>query len=543
MKYFFILFIFLSPTLYAQEMIIDWDECFGGENYWSIANAIDVLPNGSIVTSITISENNEAYTNYHGDADEWVLILDSSGNIIENRCFGGGGEDVFQDIEVYNDYIYFIGYTQSTDGDVQSEPIGGYVDLWVVKTDFALNIIWERRYGCLGTQQFESAEVTEDGGLVLLMDFFSSGGGDVSEYYGNTDIWVCKIDTDGEIVWEKTLGNAWGTFAGNVLPLADGKTIVLGEMDIWGDMVECQGHNDNGTRDIWIVSLDETGEILWQKCYGGSDWEIAGDIIEDDEGYTFIGFTQSNDGDVSFNHGETNDETADLWLVHIDNTGNLLWEKSFGGTDDEFGKQLFKTINNGYILFGVTNSNDGDVNHSNCPDNAPYTCQLNTWVIELDSNRNIIWNKTYGSGLNNSSHEKNAVKRIGERDFMIAGSIRETDNHTGDVDCEPYPINSGKSAWIYRLYEPDTTNLSGLPYLSLKTYPNPANNRLLLDLPLHNDEIEIKIVDIFGNSIKHLTAIPNQTKVKWDCQNVAKGVYFYSAEIGGLYFKGKIFIQ
>ena len=71
-------------------MIVDWDECFGDSNTWSIARAIDVLSNGQIVTSITISENNDAYTNYHGDADEWVLILDSSGNIIQDRCFWGG---------------------------------------------------------------------------------------------------------------------------------------------------------------------------------------------------------------------------------------------------------------------------------------------------------------------------------------------------------------------------------------------------------------------------------------------------------------------
>ncbi|MFK5947490.1 MAG: hypothetical protein QM500_01815, partial [Methylococcales bacterium] len=261
MKYLFgFVFIFISHLIYSQEMIIDWDDCFGGSNTWSRARAIETLPNSNIVTSITINGYNEAFTNYHGATDEWVLVLDNTGNIIQDRCFWGDSIDVFQDIEIYDNYIYFIGYTQSTDGDVQSEPIGGYVDLWVVKTDFDLNIIWERRYGSLGVQELHTAKVTDEGGLVLLMDFFAMGGGDVSEYYGNTDIWVCEIDADGEILWEKTLGNAWGTYAGSVMQTQDGKTIVLGEMDIGGGMV-CQGHNDNGTRDIWIVALDETGEI------------------------------------------------------------------------------------------------------------------------------------------------------------------------------------------------------------------------------------------------------------------------------------------
>ncbi|OYT15393.1 MAG: hypothetical protein B7C24_13360, partial [Bacteroidetes bacterium 4572_77] len=146
-------------------------------------------------------------------------------------------------------------------------------------------------------------------------------GGDVSEYYGNTDIWVCEIDADGEILWEKTLGNEWGTYAGNILHTQEGNVIVLGEMDIGGGMV-CNGHNNNGTRDIWVVALSGTGELLWQKCYGGSAWEMGFGIIEDNGGYTITGLTQSHDGDISFNHG--NEEQSDIWLIHIDDTGNLL---------------------------------------------------------------------------------------------------------------------------------------------------------------------------------------------------------------------------
>jgi len=539
MKHLFIyLFMYSSFAVHSQEMIIDWDECFGATNYGSYSYAIESLPNGNIITSIVVNDNNPLLTNYHGESDPWVVLLNNNGEILIDRCFGGSNHESFEDIEIFDDFIYFIGYTTSSDGDVQSEPVGGAYDLWVVKTDSDLNIIWEQRYGSLGVQELHTAKVTEEGGLVLLMDFFVSGGGDVSEYYGNTDIWVCEINADGEILWEKTLGNAYGTFAGSVMQTQDGETIVLGEMDISGDMVECQGHNNNGTRDIWIVALDNTGEILWQNCYGGSAWEVGYDIIEDNEGYTFIGLTQSHDGDISFNHG--NEEQSDLWLVHIDTTGNLLWEITLGGSDIDDGIQIYKTSNNGYLLFGSSESTDGDVNHVNCP--YP-NCSTNTWVIETDSNRNILWNRTYGPQGLDSYHKMNGVKRIGERGFIIAGIIHESENHTGDVDCEPYPIDSGQSAWIYRLYKPDTTDLSDLPYLNLKTYPNPANNHLLIDLPQHNDEIEIKIVDIFGNSIKHLTAIPNQTKVKWDCQNVAKGVYFYSSEIGGLYFNGKIFIQ
>ena len=90
-KLFIYIFVLLSSIVSSQEMIIDWDECFGGSNTWSRARAIEVLSNSNIITSITIHEYNEAFTNYHGDTDEWVLILDSSGNIIQDRCFFWGG--------------------------------------------------------------------------------------------------------------------------------------------------------------------------------------------------------------------------------------------------------------------------------------------------------------------------------------------------------------------------------------------------------------------------------------------------------------------
>jgi len=539
MRYFFIfLLVFFSVLIFGQNMVIDWDKCLGGSTSSSYSDHIDVLPNRNIVGSIYAYQNHSAFTNYHGGGDPWVFMLDSHGILIKERCFGGTEYESFIDSEVFDEYIYFIGYTQSTDGDVQSEPIGGYADLWVVKTDFDLNIIWERRYGSLGIQELHKAKVTENGGLVLLMDFFDQGGGDVSEYYGNTDIWVCEIDADGEILWEKTLGNAYGTFAGSVMQTQDGKTIVLGEMDISGGMVECEGHNNDGSRDIWIVGLDETGEILWQNCLGGSHWEIGSDIIQEGGGYTFLGTTLSGDGDVEGYHWA--EWSGDAWLVHVDNIGNLVWQKCLGGYDVDAGGSLYKTETGGYLIFANTDSNDGDVNHSNCPDNHPH-CQTNTWVVELDADRNIIWNKTYGSAQNSSSNA--AVARINERDFIIADLIEEYDTHSGDVSCTPYPINSGKSAWIYRLYDPDTGGLSNFSTSGLKTYPNPANDQMFFDLPKHKDNITIEIQNIFGNTIKQLSAISNQIQIQWNCQNTASGVYFYHTEISGIIYRGRIVIQ
>ncbi len=496
-------FILIPITALSQDLIVDWDECFGDTEYWSYSDCIEFSPNNSTLVSVRVSTNNVAYTNYHGSGDAWVLILDISGNIIQERCFGGSGAEYFGDIEVTDEYVYFIGQTSSTDGDVQSETIGENRNLWVVKTDWELNIIWERQYGCLGTQAFEVAKVTEEGGLILLMDFFGQGGGDVSEYYGNTDIWVCEIDANGDILWEKTLGNATENLASDVIQLKNGNIVVLGETYGPGGMIECAGY---GNRDIWIAELDsQNHDIIWQNCYGGSLGDGSATIIEDESGFFIVGGTQSSDGNIeSYNHGG-----GDAWAFDIDFGGQLLWERCFGGTDGESLTNIFKTVEGNYLLFGRTGSTDGDVNNTNCP--YPF-CPTSAWVIELDNDKNILWNGTHGS-YDYSYFKRNGIRRVGERDFIIAGVVGEEGIQLGDVDCEPYPIHSGYSAWIYRLYDPNVGLQEYTHSLSLKTYPNPAFRpvQITFELPAISKESSSRSRIFLGRHLVARTAFAQRT--------------------------------
>lgn len=514
-------------------MIVDGGICFGANYEYSYSRAIEVLPNGYIVSFITVLDDNESFTNYHGNVESWVFILNEEGDITNEICFGGSGEDWFVDIEIFNECIYFIGQTESTDGDVQSEPIGETANLWVVKTDFDLNIIWEKQYGCYGTLQFESAKVTHEGGLLLLSDFFGTNGGDVSEYFGNTDIWVCEIDASGEILWEKTLGNEYMNYASNLIVNSIDNIVVIGETTNSGGMIEC---NCQGGRDIWVTELDgDTQEIIWQNCYGGSLGDGSISIFEDESCYFIVGGTQSSDGDIeSYNHGG-----GDAWVLQIDHSGQLLWERCFGGSNGEHIKNLFKTEDNSYLLFGITDSRDGDVNQTHCP--YP-NCQASTWVIELDSTKEMIWNGVHGSYAP-SYHEKNGIKRIGDKDFIIAGIVRYDGTHLGDVDCEPYPINSGKSAWIYRFYDPDVGIIKRPQNFSLKTYPNPAQTQITFELPVIAKETSIIIKNVFGKTVEELPLINRQSQLIWDCRNVASGIYFYHTKIGEKTHSGKILKQ
>ena len=115
-----------------------------------------------------------------------------------------------------------------------------------------------------------------------------------------------------------------------------------------------KGH---GNTDAWVVKLDATGKIVWQKCYGGSGFDQGVAIVETaDGGLVFAATTSSKDGDVVGNHGRT-----DVWVVKVDRTGTLLWQKCIGGTGSDSVNSLQKTSDGGFVVAGLTTSNDGDV--------------------------------------------------------------------------------------------------------------------------------------------------------------------------------------
>jgi hypothetical protein len=137
--------------------------------------------------------------------------------------------------------------------------------------------------------------------------------------------------------------------------------------------------NHGGNGDAWIVKLNSIGEIQWQKCLGGSNLDIAGAIQPtSDDGYVMAGYTHSNDGDVSGNHGGNDD----AWVVKLNSTGEIQWQKCLGGSGDDQAFDIQPTADGGYIMVGQSSSNDGDVsgNHGGNGD---------AWIVKLNSTGEI----------------------------------------------------------------------------------------------------------------------------------------------------------
>ncbi|MDR1874277.1 MAG: hypothetical protein LBQ90_04585, partial [Synergistaceae bacterium] len=215
-----------------------------------------------------------------------------------------------------------------------------------------------------------SIQQTRDGGYVVA-GYTSSADGDVSGFQGGwSDCWVVKLNATGSIEWQKAFGGSDFDTVTSIQQTIDGGYIVAGNtVSTDGDVSSFHG---KGKRNIWVVKLNAKGSIEWQKTPGGSRWSDASSIQQTtDSGYIVAGYTSSADGDVSGFQGGW----SDCWMVKLNAKGSIEWQKALGGSDRDEARSIQQTADGGYIVAGWTESTDGDVSGSHGSRDA--------WVVKL----------------------------------------------------------------------------------------------------------------------------------------------------------------
>jgi hypothetical protein len=228
-------------------------------------------------------------------------------------------------------------------------------------------------YGGSSSDGANSITNSTDGGYLLAGSTVSQDGDVMGKIGGGEDEdgWVIKLDGSENLMWEKTFGGSGTDRLLAIVPASGGGYVAAGFSDSnIGDV----GHNHGGGEG-WIIKFDGTGRIVWQKALGGSkfDFFISVDKTRDD-GYIAVGYTNSNDGDVSGFHGD-----FDAWVVKIDADGNKQWQRALGGTGRDVGNAVAQSPDGGYIVGGYTNSIDGDV-----AGKKGGAGNIDAWMVKLD---------------------------------------------------------------------------------------------------------------------------------------------------------------
>ncbi len=363
---------------------LDFIATYGGTKNESARAVSATTDGGYAILGYTQSIDGDILGRTQENFDYWVLKYDAS-NVLEwSKTYGGSLDDRGNDIIQTNDGGYAIlGSSASSDIDVTQN--AGSQDYWITKLDALGNISWQHSYGYSGLDSGLSLIQSSDNGFLLVgvLDVTASGGEGNSKTenrrHAGGDYWAIKLNAGGNEEWRKYFGGSFTDTPYDVLQVENGYLIV-GSSD--SDDVDIS--NNKGTYDFWVVKISTDGTLIWEKSYGGQEIDEAWGISPTSDGnYVIVGDTRSNDIDVSNNNG-----AADLWLIKISPSGELIWEKSFGGSSFDVGRSVSKTQDNGFILCGSSRSSDGDLNTNKGQNDA--------WIIKIDDNAVIQWQKTFG---------------------------------------------------------------------------------------------------------------------------------------------------
>ena len=283
------------------------------------------------------------------------------------RAYGGSNSDSTHSIQQTSDGGFIVA------GETSS--FGTNTDVWILKLDANGNISWQKNYGGNGVDVASSIQQTSDGGFIVA--------GETSSFGTDTDVWILKLDANGNISWQKNYGGNGVDVAHSIQQTSDGGFIVAGESKSFG----------TGDRDIWVLKINSSGGIQWQKTYG--------EDAADDSAYSV---QQTSDGGFIVAGETILTNVGDFWVFKLDANGVIQWQKKYGGTNADVANSIRQTSDGGYIVAGGTSSFThffGDI-----------------WVLKLDSAGAIQWENTYGGSFSNSA---NSIRQNSDGGYIVVG--------------------------------------------------------------------------------------------------------------------------
>ncbi len=410
-----------SYKLKKIRVVVEWQRAHGGYHLDEAYSIQQTRDGGYIVAGEAISESGEVKGN-HGGGDGWVIKLDEKGCIEWSRALGGSEVDDVRSVQQTRDGGFILAvYTRSNDGDVSGNH--GDADFWIVKLDSKGKIQWQRTLGGSGCDVISTVKQTEDGGYIAV-GTTESNDGDVSSSHGGPDIWVVKLDGNGKVQWEKTLGGSGRDEGYTIMPSGDEGCIVVG----WTASSDGDLAGGKGGSGLWIVKLDKRGNIEWQRLVKTFISTVYSIEQTRDGGYILAGHRWS--------YNNLFDIQGDFWVAKLDSKGNFQWERTFGGSAEDIAYWVDQTRDGGYIVAGYTSSNDGDVS-----ENHGYA---DAWIIKLDSEGYLEWEKSFGGKYGDIAY---SIQETADGGYIFAGYTESEGSEPGS--CGEF--HGYRDFWIVKL--------------------------------------------------------------------------------------------
>jgi hypothetical protein len=282
------------------------------------------------------------------------------------------------------------------------------------------SLVWQKCFGGSDDDYGNETAVFPNGRFVTVGYTDSNDGDLVGNSVNPLSGWLLGLAGDASKVWQK-LVTYLGAFYASVVANADGSSVSVGYY-----------YPGNTAADFLITKLEANGNLLWSRAYGGTNYDHGSNVIATaDGGYLVAGITNSQDGHIKINHGG-----YDIWVLKLDANGTLVWEKSFGGSGDEYVSGIALCSDGGYMLNGATkSSNSGDVPANRGRDDI--------FIVKIDASGNKVWTKTYGGSLTDAS---GSIISDASGGFIVTGTTNSSDG-----DLKSRPANSNVDMWTFKI--------------------------------------------------------------------------------------------
>lgn len=508
-KHIFIFLLSFSAhnIVFSQEIL--WQKGIGGDRDEYLYTMKSTPDFGFILagSSFSSSTGNKKDAS-KGDLDYFLWKMNENGDLEWQKSFGGEGSDFLYSIELLEDGGYLLGGSSnsSISGDKTSSSLGG-LDFWVVRLDPLGNIIWQETYGGAGDDNLMIVKKMHDGYLLGG----NSNSSPIKDKKGHL-IGQKKNESLGSVdLWLVKISFSgeiiWektigGQFVDEIKSIElDGDKIIIGASS--NSPISGNKMSQNiGQLDFWLLVLNNQGEILWEETYGGDQDDILSRVLVDEEGYYLLGNSSSS---LSETKKSNTLAGSDFWLVKIDKLGNYLWDQTFDfGHFDNLVSASF-TTNGDIILGGFTNKLDKEGRH-----------ESDFISVKINSKGDLLWSKVIGGNM------KDELKSVVEtRDGAIVMAGNSNSKKSRDKD----QINfGGLDFWVVKLQ--DTNKQNELDRKLVEIYPNPTDRFTNILIQKQFESASLQVFDLSGRILK-------EEKLKYqanpiDLQGLPSGVYVFN---------------
>ena len=542
--------LLLASVLQAQQPSYEWVKTFGGTG-GDHGSAITVDDSGNIYTtggfSGTVDFDPGSGTDYHtsvgGAGNSFIQKLDINGNFLWAKTFGEYSSHAnILSITVDNSgNIYTTGYFRGTvDFDpgngTDNHTSAGSDDVFIQKLDSNGNFLWTKTFGgsyddfCYSITTDTSGNIYTTGSFWNTVDFDPGSGIDNHTSAGSDDVFIQKLDSNGNFLWAKTFGGISGASGRSINIDDSGNIYTTGIFFYTVDFDPGSGtdnHTSVGSADVFIQKLDSNGNFLWAKTFGGTDSEHSNSITVDTSGniYTAGYFEGQANFDPEGGNVISMSYQEDVFIHKLDANGNFLWVRTFGGMGEDMAYSITVDASDDIYVTGCFSSTVSFPLVSG-PETHTSAGNTDVFVTKLDTNGYFQWAKSFGGtnydrGFSITVDASGNIYSLGGfGDTVDFDPSNGTDNHTTEGSFDIF---------IHKLSQLTTTTSENDFDSQLIIYPNPNKGHIIVELGNAYETAEISIIDITGKIIYENTLTKTiATTIYLD--EFPAGVYFINIQ-------------